>query len=355
MGNLLFTAPPTYEPQGSSTLKLEAQKIKDFSGAHEDWQKWKSRTECAFQGSGYELILGSSSYTDNHPRMNAIVYSQLSAATVDGVAYHLIQRYEHTKNGNAAWANLCQWYDGSDILNETAENLRVKLDNLKLHLGITGGDYVNKFMAWHRDLDKIVNEGMTDGHAVYLFLKNITDVEYATTVTFCRNTNANLDKCVAAVRKQERDIQQKSLEKRRLKSIIRRLKEEASEDEDTKPAAKKKRKVRRTETSTKPANNPKFDGELQTTESGLLRFEVECWKKMQDKEKEFVREYNAAVKHKEPLEKVTMPKGITVRARRTNTVESLVKNEEDTEPMKKGGKRRKGITFGVTDEDHNEE
>jgi hypothetical protein len=32
-------------------------KIKDFTGGHEDWAKWKSRTQCAFSGSGYERVL----------------------------------------------------------------------------------------------------------------------------------------------------------------------------------------------------------------------------------------------------------------------------------------------------------
>jgi hypothetical protein len=34
------------------SLKLEAQKISLFTGDYADWAKWKSRTECAFDGSG---------------------------------------------------------------------------------------------------------------------------------------------------------------------------------------------------------------------------------------------------------------------------------------------------------------
>jgi hypothetical protein len=198
---ITISQPPRAESRIPATLKLEAQKIKDFSGVHEDWQKWKSWTEYAFNGSGYKLVIGSSAYAASHSQKNMIVYSQLAAATVDGQAYHLVQKYEESKNGNAPWANLYKWYDGSLIQNETAENLRVKLDNLTLHAGITGSEYVNKFMAWFRDLDKIPHEGYTESHGSYLFLKNITDPDYATTTIFCRNTQATLEKCIAAVRR----------------------------------------------------------------------------------------------------------------------------------------------------------
>jgi hypothetical protein len=45
------------EVRGETNLKLEAQKIKDFTGGHKDWPKWKSQTKCAFSGSGYERVL----------------------------------------------------------------------------------------------------------------------------------------------------------------------------------------------------------------------------------------------------------------------------------------------------------
>ena len=40
-----------------NNLKLETQKIRDFTGLNQDWTKWKNRTECAFDGSGFDRIL----------------------------------------------------------------------------------------------------------------------------------------------------------------------------------------------------------------------------------------------------------------------------------------------------------
>jgi hypothetical protein len=88
-------------------------------------------------------------------RLNKVVYLQLAAATVEGVAYHLVLKVEETKDGRAAWRNLVEWYDRDMILIlETAENLQNKLDNLRLNTGVSESEYINKFLAWFGDLRK---------------------------------------------------------------------------------------------------------------------------------------------------------------------------------------------------------
>jgi hypothetical protein len=37
------------------------------------------------------------------------------------------------------------------ILNETAENLQNKLENLRLNMGVSASKYINKFLAWFWD------------------------------------------------------------------------------------------------------------------------------------------------------------------------------------------------------------
>jgi hypothetical protein len=49
---------------------------------------------------------------------------------------------------------------------------------------------------------------------------------------------------------------------------------------------------------------------------------------MDEKEKEFVREYNASVKHGDPLEKLTMPDGISIKNKPRRT---LIKQESDSD------------------------
>ena len=89
--------------KGVTSLKLEAQKVNEFTGDYDVWPKWKSRTECAFNGSGYEKILTDLTFSEQNPKMNAIVYSQLAVATVDGNAHHLVKQHEDKRDGYAAW------------------------------------------------------------------------------------------------------------------------------------------------------------------------------------------------------------------------------------------------------------
>ena len=359
MGNLPSIRGPQEHDDGNQpakaelNLKLEAQRVKDFTGNPDKWQKWKSRTLCAFSGSGYEQILESEKYAQEHPRYNKVVFSQLSAATVDGTAYHLIQEFETTRDGHLAWKNLCEWYDGEDMRLETAEGIRIKLDNLTLHSGISASDYINKFLAWYRDLAKIPGEGYTKSHAVYIFLKHITDEDYKTTVTFCRNTKSSLADCISAIRKHERDITQQKLERHRLKATIKRLKEtmDSDDEQDVEPKPKRTKKIRRaTATPEEHAENCKFEGELIPTDKGLLRFVSACWKKMDDKAKDFVRDYNASVKHGD-LTKVSFPEGISVKGkvRRTQSTEDNTSKKTEKNNARK---RKKGVTFGIGEVDH---
>jgi hypothetical protein len=154
------------------------RKSKTFGGAHDHWAKWKSRTECAFSGSGYEQVLEDSGYA------TSVVYLQLASAAVDGVAYRLVQKFEMTKDGHAAWRNLCEWYDGEAVKSETTVGLRNKIQGLQLTQSTLGSNCVNKFLAWHCDLEKIQGEGMSAVHAVRVFLRNITNPNYATTGLF---------------------------------------------------------------------------------------------------------------------------------------------------------------------------
>jgi hypothetical protein len=101
------------------------------------------------------------------------------------------------------------------------------------------------------------------------------------------------------------------------------------------------------------AENEKFSGELDTTEKGLLRFKGDCWKKTDEKEKDFVRDYNASIKHGDPLDKLTVPEGITTKSRPRRT---LIKEEPDKEPKQKhynkDNRKAKGMTFGISADDH---
>jgi hypothetical protein len=138
-----------------------------------------------------------------------------------------------------------------------------------------------------------------------------------------------------------------------------RMKEpQESEDEGSQQDQKRRNitKTRQMSTMNEKAENKKFAGELDTTEKGLLRFKSDCWQKMDEKEKEFVREYNASVEHGDPLDKLIVPDGIRIKNRPRRT---LIKQEADTDQSDQQARvkmsmrphKKKGITFGICPED----
>ena len=90
-------------------------------------------------------MLTDKEYALQNPRLNKVVFSQLSVATVDGNAFYLVKRHEEEKNGHKAWVSLMQWFDGDTVKNETSEDIRVCMENRILHSGTTATQYVNIF------------------------------------------------------------------------------------------------------------------------------------------------------------------------------------------------------------------
>eukprot|EP00957_Ditylum_brightwellii_P034033 2577719-Ditylum_brightwellii.AAC.1 len=103
---------------GLSRLKLELQRIVDFSGKVEDRQKLKKCTQCAFNGSG-------------------VVFSKLSVATSGGTAYHLVKQHKKDKDLYAAWQSLIEWFDVDVLKAKTADTIRARLESYKLGNGTT--------------------------------------------------------------------------------------------------------------------------------------------------------------------------------------------------------------------------
>eukprot|EP00957_Ditylum_brightwellii_P080822 6148165-Ditylum_brightwellii.AAC.1 len=105
MGNIIRRSNVMY---GLSGLKLESQRIVDFSRKIKDWQKWKNHTQCASDGSGYEKVLSNPEYADKMRSQNRVVFSQLSVAMLGGTAYHLVKQHDKDKDGHAAWNSLIE-------------------------------------------------------------------------------------------------------------------------------------------------------------------------------------------------------------------------------------------------------
>ena len=341
-----------------TNLKLESQKIVEFLGGNNEWQKWKTRTMCAFEGSGYEEILEDEEYAEAHPRMNRIVYSQLSVATVVGTAHHLISQFEDEKDGHAGWNALVDWYDGDVVKDETADALREKLGSLQLTSNSSASSYINSFLIFYRDLNKIPGEGISKGHAVSMFLKGITDPDYDTTVQIEKNKNSNLANAVSSIRKYERELLLKRSSDRKLKNRLRRLREDDNRDdrEEIDGGFKHKKLRRMPEDKT---DGGKFETTL--TKGGFISFGPAIWhNKLGSDEKDFVTAWNSKVRHNESTSHLTIPSTIKIisndqkKIRRVPIVDKVL-NQTPSDSSASQVLPRKKISFNLDAQDEGPE
>ena len=313
---------------GNFRLKLEGQKITPFTGNMDEWPRWKTRTLCAFSGTGYEQVLEDHLFAVTHPALNKVVYSQLLLATVEGTAYHLVHKHEDDSNGHGAWESLKEWYDGDAVKYETVEQLRHRLETLRLHPGGDASDYINKFLKLRKELERIPEERMTDKHSLYIFLRNITDPAYDTTIKLIRQqgVRANLNDAVNLIRQEERDLHQRRAERRRVRVQSRRVQSnrkrdtpdsDTSEDEGRQP----KYKIRRMGGSQSETTRPDperittWEGIVSPNRHGYLSIDRKLWQRLEEPDRTFIRAWNSRVAHGEGTNDLNPPNNITIQTK----------------------------------------
>eukprot|EP00957_Ditylum_brightwellii_P059031 4477292-Ditylum_brightwellii.AAC.1 len=175
----------------------------------EEWQKWKNRTECTLDGSGYIRIVIDREYAQRLHNQNRVVFSQLSVATSGGTVFHLVKNFEDEKDRHAAWQALVEWFDGDILKAETANTVRNRLESYCLGNRYTALQYINQFLTAYRELNNIPGESISENHVLSIFLKGIANPNYATFVQIKRNKGGELNNTAIALRKEERDLIQK--------------------------------------------------------------------------------------------------------------------------------------------------
>ena len=181
-----------YPTVNCTGIKLAAQKNTDIYGSSDIWNSWKSRTECYLDGSGYEEVIYSRSFSDENERENRVVYSQLAVATINGMDYHSVKPYEDTKYGHGSWGALEEWYDGVSQREEVAKKRCHELEDLKLYQGSNVQMYINKFLTGVKEIERIPREGFSASHVTNILLDGIRDPDYAGIILILQNQNETL-------------------------------------------------------------------------------------------------------------------------------------------------------------------
>ena len=117
-----------------------------------------------------------------------------------GTARHIINKHKMDINPFSAWQDLCEWYDGSANKDNNANQIRYKLDSLKLTTRTTADQYIQDFLELRADLDSL-NEGYTPSTYVTKFLDNITDQDYAEDARALQRSNPSLFECMKSIRR----------------------------------------------------------------------------------------------------------------------------------------------------------
>ena len=219
MGNLNSSS--NNELLKRSNVKLQAQQVVSYNGNSLKWHSWNKKMKAAVGTAGMLRVLEDQSYAKSHKVDNETVFHLLQVATADGNAAHLVDKFESEKDGHKAYQELVKWFEGDELTTETAEDIRSKLDKLSLTTKNTASKYINQFLQYTKHLDEL-NESYTQSKTVNIFLTQITDPDYFSTVEHCMENKLDINECIERIRAKERRLDRQRTGRIKSPMVIRR-------------------------------------------------------------------------------------------------------------------------------------
>ena len=291
----VFKALFSDEQQG----KLEAHRITDFSGRFEDWQKWRIRTECALKSAGFAKILKDENHARANTNKNRALFTHLMVATTDGTASHLVREFENMDDGHGAWKKLTAWFDGDNMKFEQSNKYRNLLSNLQLRPGVGTQIYINRFMTYTSALEEIPGEKLSDANKLQTFLGGIVDPAFNTTIKILKRQKATLSEAIAAISEEGEELK---TDRKRPHHVARRSRHEYDHDYDDDDYQPRRVKPRR-----KKEDGSTTSIDLTPNKRGRIILSNEDWRNAPDEIQDYIRCYNARVKHGESVDDLVPP------------------------------------------------
>ena len=221
MGSVLSINEDKNELLKKSNVRLQAQQVSRFSRNTLKWHTWKKKSRAAIGTAGMLRILDSVAYATKNQVDNETIFHLLQVATADGTAAHLVDKYEDDRNGRAAYQELVRWYEGDELTTETAEDIRDKLAKISLSTKNHASQYINEFLQYRKHLDDL-GESYTVSKTVIIFLKQITDPDYQSTVEACHMNKYDIGTYIEQIRSKERRLSRDRGTSRRSAMVVRR-------------------------------------------------------------------------------------------------------------------------------------
>ena len=159
----------------------------------------EKKTRAAIGTAGMLRILDDSDYADNNLMDNEKIFHLLQVETSDGNAAHLVDKHDTVRNSHFTFQELIKWYEGDELRTETAEDVRDKLDKLKISTNSNASEYINCFLQHAKHLQEL-DESYTPSKKIAIFLNQITDPDYKNIVEACRENICILGECIERMR-----------------------------------------------------------------------------------------------------------------------------------------------------------
>ena len=258
-----------------SNVKLQAQQMVAYDGSSIKWHSWNKKMKAAIGAAGMLRIIEDKKYAESNPVDSETIFHLLQVATADGQAAHLVDMHENNKDGYAAYQELMRWFEGDELTTETAEDVRSKMDKLNLSTRNTAGQYINSFLQHKKHLEELKEE-YTPSKTVTIFLTQITDPDYASTVEHCLENKLQIRECIDRIRAKERRLDRSRSLKRRAPVIIRRQTTPELGDENQKVVKLEDHK----------------------TESGYYVVPNEIWHDLSNADKSYVKSQNGKLRRR---------------------------------------------------------
>ena len=285
------------EKQLSKALKSSLPDISPFDGNPETWMKWKTSTKAILYATGFERIMNDKRQARKQRAKNMMLYTFIYTALNEGSAAY-VQHQIDDQDGQKYWWKLVSMYEGDEyVTSGVANSLKNKLRDCILVPGVSAHVYIGRFMKLYTQIQK--HEGFTLNiiETKQLFIKNIKDPDFtnfAASMQYGMKTSS-LEELQNKLRFYEQDMEKSSAAARGRYSSSGSVK-----------------KVRRMEEGN--GNEPtSLPSKIETDTKGTCSIRPEIWHGLSRSDKEFILQYNAAVKLNNKLP--SPPEGVTIVAR----------------------------------------
>ena len=325
MGSFISSGIINDDPYRKSNVKLQAQSVPPFNGDPHKWQTWKKKSRAAIGTAGLLRILDDPEYARRHELENETIFHLLQVATTEGNASFLVDQFEEKRDGRMAYEALEKWFEGMKLQNETAEDIRSKLDKNILTTKISATKYINQFLSHTKQL-KDLDESYTISKTVSMFLENIHNPDYQSTVELCLAHKYDIHECIMQVRAKERRLEREEAAHKRARIQVRRFQNNSGERDH--------QELMKIED---------IDISKHKTNLGYYSVPSEVWNSLSEQNKTHIKQFNSNLRKKRKSWE-NQPKEQSTISTRRNIQASI--NDEYDPPSKK----QKTITFNDEDD-----